>query len=109
MFNRLLLSNRPMELVRKYGIIPPEQYAERQSDAQDGAWLKRLFADVSRQASGNHVMIGLDMYLPLWFYGSNGNAHVYSAHEVLSPHRTRQICRIHDGSSRQHYTGSLSG
>jgi hypothetical protein len=50
MFNRLLLSNRPMELAREHGIITPEQYAERQSDGQDGAWLKRLFADVSRQA-----------------------------------------------------------
>jgi hypothetical protein len=50
MFNRLLLSNRPMELAREHGIIPPEQYAERQSDGQDGSWLKRLFADVSRQA-----------------------------------------------------------
>ena len=49
MFNRLLLSNRPMELAREHGIIPPKQYAERQSDGQDGAWLKRLFADISRQ------------------------------------------------------------
>jgi hypothetical protein len=47
MFNRLLLSNLPMELVREHGVIPPEQYAERQSDGQDGAWLQRLFADVS--------------------------------------------------------------
>jgi hypothetical protein len=49
MFNRLLLSNRLMELAREHGVIPTEQYAERQSDGQDGAWLKRLFADVSRQ------------------------------------------------------------
>eukprot|EP00956_Cyclotella_meneghiniana_P034032 scaffold101125_cov66-Cyclotella_meneghiniana.AAC.4 len=34
---------------RQHNLIPQEQYAERQSDGQDGAWLKRLFADISRQ------------------------------------------------------------
>ena len=38
-----------MEMAREYNLIPQEQYAECQSDGQDGAWLKRLFADISRQ------------------------------------------------------------
>jgi hypothetical protein len=50
MSNHLLLSNRPMVLAREHGVIPLEQYAERQSDGQDGVWLKRFFADVSGQA-----------------------------------------------------------
>jgi hypothetical protein len=36
-----------MEMAREYNLIPQEQYAEHQSDGQDGAWLKRLFADKS--------------------------------------------------------------
>jgi hypothetical protein len=38
-----------MEIARENDLIPPEQFAERQSDGQDGTWLKRLIADISRQ------------------------------------------------------------
>lgn len=49
MHNRLIFGNRMMECAREAGLIPEEQYAEKESDGQDGAWLKRLFADISRQ------------------------------------------------------------
>ena len=49
-----------MELAREHGIIPSEQYAERQSDGQDGAWLKRLFADISWQARQPMGIISAD-------------------------------------------------
>jgi hypothetical protein len=60
MFIRLLLSNRPMELAHEHGVTPLEQYAERQSDGQDGVWLKRLFADVSQQAQQAMGIISAD-------------------------------------------------
>ena len=56
MLNRLIFANRAMAEARRLGLIPDEQYAERQSDGQDGAWLKRLFADISRQA---RIFIGI--------------------------------------------------
>jgi hypothetical protein len=49
MFNSYIFGRRAMEMAREYNLIPQEQYAECQSDSQDGAWLKRLFADISRQ------------------------------------------------------------
>lgn len=49
MFNSYVFGQRAMEMARRHNLIPQEQYAERQSDGQDGAWLKRLFADISRQ------------------------------------------------------------
>ena len=49
MFNSYVFGKRAMEVARQHNLIPPEQYAARQSDGQDGAWLKRLFADISRQ------------------------------------------------------------
>jgi hypothetical protein len=49
MFNSFVFGRRAMEMARQHNLIPQEQYAERQSDGQDGAWLKRLFADLSRQ------------------------------------------------------------
>ena len=42
MLNCLVFANRAMALAREHGLIPDEQYAERQSGGQDGAWLKRL-------------------------------------------------------------------
>lgn len=60
MLNRLIFANRAMALARSHGLIPDEQYAERQSDGQDGAWLKRLFADVSRQARAAFSIISAD-------------------------------------------------
>lgn len=61
MLNCLVFANRAMALAREHGLIPDEQYAERQSDGQDdGAWLKRLFADVSRQARAAMSIISAD-------------------------------------------------
>jgi hypothetical protein len=39
-----------MAMAREHNLIPQEQYAERESEASDGGWLKRLFADISRQS-----------------------------------------------------------
>ena len=38
-----------MAIARALGLIPDEQFAEQQSDCQDGALFKRLLADISRQ------------------------------------------------------------
>jgi hypothetical protein len=56
MFNSYIFADRAMEVAREHNLIPTEQYAEKQSEAQDGAWLKRLFGDVSRQS---RVPIGI--------------------------------------------------
>lgn len=50
MFNRFVFADRAMAMARQHNLIPSEQYAERQSEAADGNWSKRLFADISRQA-----------------------------------------------------------
>ena len=50
MFNSYIFADRAMAVAREHNLIPPEQYAERQSDGQDGAWSKRLFGDISRQS-----------------------------------------------------------
>jgi hypothetical protein len=60
MLNRLIFANPAMAQARLHGLIPDEQYAECQSDGQDGAWLKRLFADVSRQARTPFSIISAD-------------------------------------------------
>ena len=49
MFNRFVFADRAMALAREHNMIPTEQYAERQSEAADGNWSKRLIADISRQ------------------------------------------------------------
>jgi len=56
MFNSFIFADRALALAREHDLIPMEQYAEKQSDGQDGAWLKRLFGDVSRQS---RVPIGI--------------------------------------------------
>ena len=48
MHNRLVFGNRMMDIARANNLIPDEQFAERESDGQDGAFLKRLMADFSR-------------------------------------------------------------
>jgi hypothetical protein len=50
MFNRFIFADRAMAMAREHNLIPQEQYAERESEASDGGWLKRLFADISRQS-----------------------------------------------------------
>jgi hypothetical protein len=50
MFNRFIFADRAMAMARQHNLIPQEQYAERESEASDGGWLKRLFADISRQS-----------------------------------------------------------
>jgi hypothetical protein len=37
-------------MARQHNLIPEEQYAERECEASDGAWSKRLLADISRQS-----------------------------------------------------------
>lgn len=56
MFNSFIFADRALATAREYNLIPAEQYAERQSDGQDGAWSKRLFNDISRQS---RVPIGI--------------------------------------------------
>jgi hypothetical protein len=50
MHNRLIFGTRMMEIAREADLIPPEQFAEKQSDGQDGVFLARLICDISRQA-----------------------------------------------------------
>jgi hypothetical protein len=42
MHNRLIFGTRMMEIAREADLIPPEQFAEKQSDGQDGVFLARL-------------------------------------------------------------------
>jgi hypothetical protein len=49
MFNRFVFVDRAMAMARQHNLIPEEQYAERECEASDGAWSKRLLADTSRQ------------------------------------------------------------
>ena len=50
MFNRIIFGNRMLDLAHERGLIPDEQYAAKESDAQDGVLQKVLFADIARQA-----------------------------------------------------------
>jgi hypothetical protein len=74
MHNRLVFGNRMMELAREADLIPPEQYAERQSDGQDGAWFKKLIRDISRQAK---LAMG-------WISADAGNCYDRIAHAFAS-------------------------
>ena len=49
MHNRFVFGDRMMELARSEGLIPDEQFAEKQSDGQDGVFMKKLVTDYSRQ------------------------------------------------------------
>jgi hypothetical protein len=49
MHNRLIFGNRMMDVAREAGLIPDEQFAEKESDGQDGVMLKRFLQDLSRQ------------------------------------------------------------
>jgi hypothetical protein len=41
MHNRLIFGTQIMEIAREADLIPPEQFAEKQSDGQDGVFLAR--------------------------------------------------------------------
>jgi hypothetical protein len=60
MFNRFVFADRAMSLAREHNMIPAEHYAERQSEASDGAWAKRLFADISRQGKQPMGIVSAD-------------------------------------------------
>ena len=60
MANRLVFGDRMMALARSLGLIPDEQFAEQQSDGQDGAFFKRLLADISRQLKIPLAIISAD-------------------------------------------------
>ena len=48
MHNRVVFGDRMMSIAREHDLIPDDQYAERESDGQDGAFMKRLVYDSSR-------------------------------------------------------------
>jgi hypothetical protein len=64
-----------MEIAREAELIPPEQFAERQSDGQDGVWFKKLLADISRQAK--LMAMG-------WISANAGNCYDRIAHAFAS-------------------------
>ena len=47
--NKLIFGKRMLDHARAQGIIPGEQFSEKQSTAEDGSWDKILQADISRQ------------------------------------------------------------
>ena len=49
MHNKFVFANRMMEVAREHNLIPEEQFAEKQSDCQDGVFMKKLVTDISRQ------------------------------------------------------------
>ena len=60
MSNRLIFGDRMMALARELGLIPDEQFAEGQSDCQDGVFFKRLLSDISRQLNIAMAIISAD-------------------------------------------------
>ena len=47
--NKLIFGKRMLETARAEGLIPVEQYSEKQSTAEDGTLDKTLQSDISRQ------------------------------------------------------------
>jgi hypothetical protein len=47
MFNRFIFADRAMAVAREHQLIPLDQYAERESEASDGAWSKRQVLTLS--------------------------------------------------------------
>ena len=60
MCNKLIFGRRMMDAARDHQLIPDEQFAEKQSDGQDGVFLKRLLADISRQLKIALAIISAD-------------------------------------------------
>lgn len=60
MHNRLIFGDRMMEVARENNLVPDEQYAEKESDSQDGVFLKRLLSDISRQLKIAMAIISAD-------------------------------------------------
>jgi len=60
MHNKLLFGKRMLDNARANGIIPPEQYSEQQSTAEDGSWDKILQSDLSRQMRTPLAIISAD-------------------------------------------------
>eukprot|EP00956_Cyclotella_meneghiniana_P008545 scaffold11579_cov40-Cyclotella_meneghiniana.AAC.10 len=48
MQNRVIFGDRMMSIAREHDLIPDDQYAEKESDGQDGAFMKKLVYDFSR-------------------------------------------------------------
>eukprot|EP00956_Cyclotella_meneghiniana_P001079 scaffold1265_cov38-Cyclotella_meneghiniana.AAC.6 len=48
MHNRVIFGDRMMSIAHEHDLIPDDQYAEKESDGQDGAFMKRMVYDFSR-------------------------------------------------------------
>ena len=58
--NKLIFGKRMLDQARSNGIIPPEQYSEKQSTAEDGTFDKILQADISRQRRMRMSIVSAD-------------------------------------------------
>ena len=58
--NKLIFGNRMLSLARAEGLIPSEQYSEKESTAEDGTFDKILQADVSRQLKQRMGIVSAD-------------------------------------------------
>ena len=58
--NKLIFGKRMLDQARANGIIPPEQYSEQQSTADDGTFDKILQSDISRQFKQRMSIISAD-------------------------------------------------
>ena len=58
--NKLLFGKRMMATARAHGLVPPEQYSEKESTAEDGTFDKILQSDISRQFRQRMGIISAD-------------------------------------------------
>ena len=58
--NKLIFGKRMLDHARENGVIPPEQYSEKQTTAEDGTFDKILQADISRQQRQRMCIISAD-------------------------------------------------
>ena len=58
--NKLVFGSRMLDTARKEGLIPAEQYSEKQSTAEDGSFDKILQGDISRQMRWPMAIISAD-------------------------------------------------
>ena len=58
--NKLLFGKRMMATARAHGLVPPEQYSEKESTTEDGTFDKILQSDISRQFRQRMGIISAD-------------------------------------------------
>ena len=58
--NKLIFGKRMLDQARANGVIPAEQYSEKESTAEDGSYDKILQSDISRQTRQRMSIVSAD-------------------------------------------------